>query len=80
MTAKASNAGFVNFHVTELISGKFDIAKLTQGFVLLVTNGVNGKEEPLERLSTVSANLDLNDEAIPLVSIDPQLSFKYCNW
>ena len=83
LAANAKRAGFVTLQVNDPISGRFDmiifIAVLfSQGFTLFVTNGVTAVE-PLDRLSTVSDSLVRIDEVTPLVSIVPQLSFRYCS-
>ena len=77
--AKASMAGLATPQAIEPSSGMFDIAKLTHGFVLLVINGVMAWDEPPDKLSIVSANFVLTEEVTPLVSIDHQLSFRYCS-
>ncbi len=77
--AKASIAGFAIPHAREPINGRFVTAKFIQGLAFLVIKGVMEREVPFDKLSTVSANFDLKDEVISLVSIDPQLSFRYCN-
>ena len=72
--------GLATPHETDPKRGRFAMAKFSHGFVFLVTKGVTEEEDPLDKLSTVSANFNLTDEVIPLVSIVPQLSFRYCNW
>jgi hypothetical protein len=49
------------------------------GLRAFVINGVTEVEETEDILSIVSENLDFMEEATPFVSIEPQLSFKYCN-
>ena len=79
MAAKASIAGFATPQAIDPISGMFDTAKFIHGFDLLVTNGVKEWDDPPDKLSIVSAIFVLTEEDTPLVSIDPQLSFRYCS-
>lgn len=77
--AKASRAGFATPQAREPINGRFATAKFNKGLAFLVINGVTELEEPFDKLSTVSANFVLKDDVTSLVSIDPQLLFRYCN-
>jgi hypothetical protein len=84
LAPKAIRAGFARFHAAEPISGKLDriicvTVLCNHGLRAFVINGVTEVEETEDILSIVSENLDFMEEATPFVSIEPQLSFKYCN-
>lgn len=83
LAANAKRAGLVTFHVNDPIKGRFDTTMFitvlfNHGWALLVTKGVMAVEPP-DRLSTVSENFVRMEEVTPLVSIVPQLSFRYCS-